>query len=211
MVAMLLLTTVCNASIFSCWLTLDNNDPVLVGDEYSVNIWARILLDPNVTGESITNRGFSDMAFTVSTPGTVRLTEPDSADGPIAAWGSAFNNWGTKISPTIQEHDADGDLDACEAAMGDTAGKKLAIGTTVPVLLDTEIWNMAKSGPAMLSVEVAYGARHWLPDGATRVYFSMVETSGIVVTGYDVPEPATISLLVIGTIVMFNKRKKQII
>lgn len=165
--------TVGSASQLNVWLSAS---PTEIGTSYAVDVWAQIVVDPAHSGESLTNTGLCDFAFTIYTPGTVGVTVPDEFY-PWVDWGTSLSTWANKIDPALGDYEAsytpptpDGDIDAVEASAGDTRYTRttpnptppgLNTGVGAPILLGTEWWVMNSWEQATLMVSLNPSSRHW--------------------------------------------------
>jgi hypothetical protein len=204
---------------------------------YTVELWIKIVADPNIPGETVTGCGLYTTALTIVSSGATVATEPnmlgndplgaDTTDAPTTV-DSYFNNAGS-LNDTIkaarqeafgtqyQWGTANTGLDALQMSVSTSITTK-TVAVNKAFLFGEENWLLESWSPADLHLEIAPTSNHWDSLG-DEITFSQFETgslnsSGVFTPGVDltvgpVPEPATLALLGFGAVATLLRRRNK--
>ena len=211
--AVLLLAPASNAASLSVTIEAEGGGSIQFG-EFDLYVYA------TVTGGAA-NSGVAAAQIEVYSAGSVDLAVPKEKSTPPNS-GKVETTWSAEVSgnvttailPLWEDYDADGDKDAKAMAFAD--GDKFsnleigitAAGASRKTLIATQRWICLDNEPATLTVLVRDNAMHYSGPGVPDIphtFFSSVSGGTCEV---NVPEPATIGLLVLGVVPMLLRRRK---
>jgi hypothetical protein len=208
--ALFLAASMSHASILEAWLTFStggvedtwpNSNPCptsagptqdMVGQLYTVELWVKIVADPNIPGEVVTNAGLDSCALSIETFTEPIVTEPnmlgndplgaDTTDAPqtvdcylpnagvfgltaLAARERLNSRWGGPFIPNLEA------LELCVSVP--VTNKTVAVNK--PFLYGEENWLLEQWQLSTLYLDIAPSSNHWDSSG-NEIVFSQFET-----------------------------------
>lgn len=170
-----------------------NGGVAAAGEQFTVDIWLK----------TDTELGISDVSLDILSAGDGDTVPAPNGPYCTVTWNAAVLSTYTLVIPgTPLDADGDGDADTYALSLGTLANVAPGLGTGDGTMIGTITYTCVTGVADVLTPSLDLTSRYWA-DGSTKAVFDDFQ---VVPCDVNLPEPATLGLLVLGVLGLLRRR-----